>query len=276
MLCRRSHPSVYKAALITGATSGIGRALARVMPLGTGLLLTGRDATVLAELAGELAHEGRHIETLVADLAHTDDVASVIEAADGFAVDLLINNAGLGRFGRHLDNAAEAEALTVRVNAEAVVRLCRALLPGMIGRARTAGSRAGLVNLASTAAFAPVPRLAVYAASKAFVVSYTEALQAELAREPIDILLACPGAVATAFGERAGFQGGRLPGAISPEKAASRIIEALGRRSVVYTDCLSEKGFAPVTALRGMGAKGLAVGMDLMGGLDALRRRSRT
>lgn len=274
MRCRRHDRPVHEKALVTGATSGIGRALAQALPDETDLLLTGRDAAALAALAGELAREGRRVETLAADLASPDGIAAVIEAADGFAIDLLINNAGLGRYGRHLDNPAEAEAITVRVNAEALTRLTRGLLPGMLGRARQQKARAGLINIASTAAFGPVPKLAVYAASKAFVVSYTEALQAELAHEPVDILLACPGAVATEFGERAGFQGGRLPGAIAPETAASRILAGLGRRHVVFTDHLSTTGFGPIASLRAIGARGLATGMGVFDRLDGLRRRA--
>jgi len=275
MRCPRHERRAYAAALVTGATGGIGRAIARALPAETDLLLSGRDAAALAELSSELAGDGRRVATVTADLASDDGVAAVIEAADAFAIDLLVNNAGLGRYGRHLANPAEAEAATVRVNAEGLTRLCRGLLPGMLGRARHQSGRAGLVNLASTAGFGPVPRLAVYAASKAFVISYTEALQAELARQPVDILLACPGAVATSFGARAGFEGGRLPGAIAPETAASRILQALGRQPVVFTDCLSTTGFGPITALRGLGARGLAAGLDVMAGLGSLRRRAK-
>jgi uncharacterized protein len=127
--------------------------------------------------------------------------------------------------------------------------------------------------MASTVAFAPVPQFAVYAASKAYVVAYTEALQAELGREPVDILLALPGSVATSFGERAGYGGGRLPGAIAPEAVARQTLSALGRQSVVFTDCLSGTGLGPVAALRGLGAKGLAAGLGVFQGVQSMRRR---
>jgi short-subunit dehydrogenase len=272
MMCANRGTRTYRAALVTGASSGIGQALARALPPETDLLLTGRDGEALAALAAELVRDGRRLEVLTADLATEDGVEAVIAAADGFAVDLLINNAGLGRFGPHLDNPAEAEALTVRVNAEALTRLCRCLLPGMLERARAARERAGLVNMASSVAFAPVPQFAVYAASKAYVVSYTEALQAELAREPVDILLACPGSVATAFGERAGYRGGRLPGAITPERVAEKTLAALGRQRVVFTDRLAETGLGPLTTLRGIGAKGVAAGLGVFQSLQAMRR----
>jgi uncharacterized protein len=272
MLCKKRGPRTYAAALVTGASSGIGEAFARALPPETDLVLTGRNRDALGALAAELMREGRRIEVVQADLATDDGCAAVIEAADGFGIDLLINNAGLGRFGPHLANPAEAEALTVRVNAEATTRLCRGLFPGMLARARSDNRRAGAVNLASTAAFAPVPQFAVYAASKAYVVSYTEALQAELVREPLDLLLACPGSVATSFGARAGYRGGRLPGAITPATVAQKTLAALGRQKVVYTDCLSEKGLGPVTGLRGLGALGLATGLGVFPSLQAMRR----
>lgn len=272
MLCRKHEKRCYRAALVTGASSGIGAAFARALPAETDLLLTGRDAEALGALAVELMRDGRRIEVVQADLATDAGCAQVIEAADSFGVDLLINNAGLGRFGRHLDNPAEAEAMTVRVNAEATTRLCRGLFPGMLARAKDNGNRAAAVNLATTLAFAPVPQFAVYAASKAYVVSYTEALQAELAAEPLDLLLAMPGSVETSFGERAGYRGGRLPGAIAPETVATKVLAALGRQKVVYTDCLSEKGLGPVTGLRGLGAMGIATGLGVFQRLQTMRR----
>ena len=272
MSCKKRGPRTYAAALVTGASSGIGRAFARALPPASDLVLTGRDAAALGALAADLLHEGRRIEVVEADLASAAGCAAVVAAADAFGIELLVNNAGLGRFGPHLTNPAEAEAMTVRVNAEATTRLCRGLIPGMLARARAAKGRAGVINMASTTAFAPVPQFAVYAASKAYLVSYTEALQAELAREPLDLLLACPGSVATAFGERAGYRGGRLPGAISPEAVAQKTLAALGRQKVVYTDCLSEKGLGPLTSLRGLGAMGLATGLGVLQSLQALRR----
>lgn len=272
MLCKRHGSRTYRAALVTGASSGIGAAFAAALPAETDLLLTGRDSEALGALAAALMRDGRRIEILQADLATDAGCEQVIEAADAFGIDLLINNAGLGRFGPHLTNPAAAEAMTVRVNAEATTRLCRGLLPGMLARAKDAGSRAGAVNLATTLAFAPVPQFAVYAASKAYVVSYTEALQAELAAEPLDLLLAMPGSVETAFGERAGYSGGRLPGAITPETVATKVLAALGRQKVVYTDCLSETGLAPLTGLRGLGALGIATGLGVFQRLQTMRR----
>lgn len=272
MLCRKRGGRTYRAALITGASSGIGTAFARALPPETDLLLTGRNAEALGSLAAELIRDERRIEVVPADLASESGPDEVVQAAESFGIDLLINNAGLGRFGPHLDNPAEAEAMTVRVNVEAMTRLCRELLPGLLERARASGERAGVINMASTVAFAPVPQFAVYAASKAYVVSYTEALQAELAREPIDLLLACPGSVSTAFGDRAGYRGNRIPGAIEPETVASKALAALGRQRVVFTDRLSEAGLSPFTTLRGLGARGVATGLGVARSLQGLRR----
>lgn len=272
MLCRKRDGRAYRAALVTGASSGIGSAFARALPSETDLLLTGRDAEALGGLAGELASDERRVEILEADLATDSGPDAVIAAAESFGIDLLINNAGLGRFGKHLDNPPEAEATTLRVNVEAMTRLCRGLVPGLIERAQAASERAGLINMSSTLAFAPVPQFAVYAASKAYVVSYTEALQAELAREPIDLLLALPGSVSTSFGDRAGYQGGRIPGAIEPETVARKALAALGRQRVVFTDRLSEAGLGPYATLRGLGARGVATGLGLAQAVQGLRR----
>jgi len=222
----------YRFALITGATSGIGEALAKALPAKTGLLLTGRDGERLAALKAELDSRDRPVETLVADLAADAGRDTVIAAAEALPIDLLVNNAGLGQVGQVLEIPAAREREMAEVNVVAPVVLTRALLPGMLARAGSERRRAGLIVVASILAFQPAPMMATYAASKAFDLHYAEALAAELSGHPIDVLALCPGGTRTRFGARAGIHAGRSDGWDSPERVAREALAALGQRSV--------------------------------------------
>lgn len=232
---RSGTPLAYRRALITGATSGIGRAFAEVLPPTTDLLLVGRNPAALAEVERKLARPGRTIETVEADLADEASVATVVARGDAFGIDLLINNAGVGRLGAVVSNPPASERNAVAVNVMAVVLLTRGLVPGMIARARGDRRRAGLIILASTAAFGPVPYFTTYAASKAFDLSFAEGVAEELRGQPIDVLALCPGATRSQFGARAGFSGGNLPGALDPHTVARQGLAALGRHRVKVT-----------------------------------------
>jgi short-subunit dehydrogenase len=221
----------YEFALITGASSGIGAAFARELPPETGLLLTGRDRDRLAILAEELRAEGRQVETVAADLAQAAGRETVIAAASGRPVELLINNAGLGRLGRLIDNPPEREAEMVMVNCLAPVLLTRALLPDMLARAESQGRRAGVIVVASTLAFFPMPFMATYAATKAFDLALAEGLAGELAGAPVDVLALCPGATGTEFFARAAMGTGGLK-LTDPRRVAREGLAALGRRPV--------------------------------------------
>jgi short-subunit dehydrogenase len=246
-----------RAALVTGATSGIGEAFARALPATTGLLLTGRNGEALKALAAP--GRRRPVETIAADLAAEAGIDAVAARAEAFGIDLLVLNAGTGRFGDFLAVPEAALRETVAVNVLAPAVLARRLLPGMLDRARRAHGRAGLVVVSSAAAFAPVPRLAAYAASKAFGLSLAEALAAELAAEPIDVLALCPTATRTRFAARAGWRGGALPGAQDPMRVAEAALAALGRRRTLVLGPISG-GLLGVPALaRAAIAQGLAV-----------------
>jgi short-subunit dehydrogenase len=226
--------SAPRSALITGASSGIGRALARALPPTADLLLTGRDAEALETLGGELGRAGRRVETLAADLTGDPGRARLIAAGEAFAPELLVNNAGLGAFGRVLDHAPETERALVELNVVAPTVLTRALLPGMLERARAERRRAGVILLASTAAFQPLPYLATYAATKAFDHFYALGLAREMAGEPLDVLSVCPGPTETAFFVRAGRNQGAFGPAVStPEEVARQALAALGRQESV-------------------------------------------
>lgn len=245
---RRTPREPAACALVTGATGGIGEAFAREMPPETNLVITGRDPDKLHKLKEALGPE--RTETVVADLATPEGVEAVANAANAAGVDLLVNNAGLGEYGGFLDESFSAHRTTIRVNVEAVLELTHRLVPGMLERADLGGRRAGLINVASSLAFFPVPTFATYAASKAFILSFTESLSAELTDQPIDVLCACPGAVKTEFGERAGYRQGSIPGAMPPEKVARASLAALGRQRTVVIGPMSMAAFGPVALAR--------------------------
>lgn len=228
----KANPTV----VVTGATSGIGEAFARALPATFDLILVGRSADVLDGLKAELSNDTRMVTAVAADLAEPDGLEAVVDAAMFVPLRGLINCAGTGSLGPFVEADHATEAATVAVNCTAVVHLTSHLLPHMLDTADASGERAWLINVSSTAAFAPVPRMAVYAASKAFVLSFTEAITAELAREPIDVVALCPGATKSDFGRRAGFRFGSMPGALSASKVARIGLDAVGRRSVVFTD----------------------------------------
>ena len=222
----------YKSALITGASSGIGAAFARGLPRTTELLLTGRDRDRLATVAQELTSPGRTVRTVIADFTDAAGRDSVIAAAESAAVDLVINNAGIGRLGKVIDNPAPRESEMVLANVLAPVEICRGLIPGMLRRAEAAQGRAGIINVSSAAAFAPMPFFATYAASKAFLLHYTEALAEELSDRPIDVLALCPGATKSRFFERAGIEKPGFTTVHDPERVVREALQALGHRTV--------------------------------------------
>jgi short-subunit dehydrogenase len=215
-------------ALITGASSGLGAALARALPADRPLLLSGRDAGRLEALKAELAHGGRPVEIVAADLAGESGRRAVIEAASARPLALLVNNAGLGAWGRFQENDPARELEMVQVNCVAPVALTRALLPRLLENARQQAGRAGLILVASTAAFQPLPNFATYAASKAFDRFLGEALAQELAGQPVAVLTLCPGPTATQFFARAALPGVRAR-TMAAEQVARRALAALGR-----------------------------------------------
>ena len=230
-------PSPSTTALITGASSGIGAEIARLLAQrGQGVTLVARRRDRLETLAGELseAYEIRaDVETC--DLASASARGELIEAVEkrGLGVSILVNNAGFGSGGRFQDLDAETELEMVRTNVEAVVHLCSAFVPGMVKRRDGA-----ILNVASVAAFQPVPRQATYGATKAFVLSFTDALTADLHGTGITATSLCPGPVPTEFGEVAAIDENlmSIPGvSVSPEDVARSGVEGLerGKRVVV-------------------------------------------
>jgi len=224
----------YNSALITGASSGIGAAFAKILPTSTRLLLAGRNEQRLREVVNEVASAGGGVERITclsADLATAEGCGALIERAQAAEIDLLVCNAGLGSSGKFLESPMAAARATLSVNIVAVTELLHALLPGMIARARTGKRRAGVIIVSSTAAFALAPAgIACYAASKAFVQRLAETLAAECQAEPLDVLALCPTYTRTAFFAQAGLPA--PPDAMEPGDVAREAMAALGRHSV--------------------------------------------
>ena len=240
----------HQCALITGATYGIGKAFAEALPVTTNLVLTGRTEAKLSALKESLAHMGRKIEMVPADLATQEGRDRVIAAADAAGIDLLVNNAGLGHFGALIENPPEAEREMTEVNVVAPVVLTRALLPGMLSRAKASGSRAGVIVISSVVAFQSLPFFATYAATKGFDLLFAEALAGELRSAPVDVLAVCPGATRTEFFRRAGLTEGIFPYIMDAEIVAQRSLAALGRRTIEISDPVRRFMLAPALAFR--------------------------
>lgn len=247
----------YKCALITGATSGIGEAFADLLAPNTQLLLTGRDKAKLANLEERFRTEGHHVTTIAADLSQKKGRQSILEAAEGFPIDLLINNAGLGAFGTFTEIEPTREMDMIAVNISAVIELTRSLLPAMIDRAKSNNYRAGMVVVSSTAAITPIPFLATYAATKAFERHWGEALAEELRHDPIDILILCPGATRTNFFRRASMDTSILNNMEEPEAVARKGLNALGRHTVFVSNGPARFALAPTIFPRKLLTKSL-------------------
>ncbi|MBS1836368.1 MAG: SDR family oxidoreductase [Actinobacteria bacterium] len=201
-----------RTALVTGASSGIGTELARELARrGQNVTLVARSEGRLRALAEELGATGIRADVLRADLSdRTERSALAGRVQDlGLEVSILVNNAGLSTMGAVHRASLDAELNMVELDVVAVVELCTRFLPGMVERRRGA-----VLNVASTAAFQPIPGQAGYGAAKAFVLSYTRAIDGELRGTGVTATALCPGPVETGFADAAG---------ISHEEAAASL-----------------------------------------------------
>jgi short-subunit dehydrogenase len=222
-----------KWAIVTGASAGIGTALARELAShGANLILTARRKDRLESLAAELTAKGIEVRTVVADLNDPAAPQQIYDATEGagLAVDILVNNAGLGQFGAFAQSEMEQELSQVRVNCEAVVRLTRLFVPRMVER-----KRGWIMILASTASFQPVPYISTYAATKAFDRMFALGLAEEVARFGVKVTALCPGPTESEFFSVARAESLKSHGAQSAEDVAQRGIAALarGQRTIV-------------------------------------------
>jgi len=198
-------------ALVTGASSGLGDGFARALAAsGHDLILVARTGPALEKLAAELKQDhGATSEVLVADLADESQRATVAtRIATGPAVDTVINNAGFGHYGAFAELPLTGEVGQIEVNILALVTLSHAALGVMVPR----GS-GKLLNVSSIGAFAPAPGGATYSATKAFVLSFTEALHDEVAKAGVHVTALCPGFTRTDFQQRAGVKSSGVPNA---------------------------------------------------------------
>lgn len=206
-------PAADRTAIVTGASSGIGLELAKELAKrGHGVTLVARRKDRLQQLADELAAaHGVRAEVVAADLtdeAARDAIATEV-AGRGLKVGILVNNAGLSTTGPVYQSDPAAEVRMVRTDVEAVVHLCSLFLPAMVD-----DGAGGVLNVASTAAFQPLPGQAGYGASKAFVLSYGHALRGELRGTGVHCTTLCPGPVETEFAAAAGFSEDESSGAL--------------------------------------------------------------
>lgn len=194
-------PAPDRAAIVTGASSGIGEQLAGILARrGYQVVLVARSADRLDQLAARLG-PGAH--PLPADLSDRSARAKLPErvAGLGLTADILVNNAGFSTLGVVAKAVPEQEVNLVEVDVAAVVDLCSRFLPGMVQRGRGA-----VLNVASVAGFGPLPGQAAYGGAKAFVLSYTHSLRGELRGTGVSATALCPGPVDTGFGDAAGFK----------------------------------------------------------------------
>ena len=235
-------PARWSRALITGASSGIGRAIAkRMASQGTSVVLVARDGARLEALAEELrSRHGTDVEVLVADLTDPPDRTQVEARLDRSpTIDVLVNNAGIGTYGEFATLDPDGEELEIELNVVVPVRLSRAAIPGMVDR-----GQGWILNVSSMAALQPTPLNATYGATKSFVTNFSESLHEELRATGVKVTAVLPGFTRTEFQERAGLSStGGLPDFVwqSAEECAAEAIAALAEgRAVVVPGALNK------------------------------------
>lgn len=265
----RSEPhGPRRRALITGASSGIGEAFARRLARdGYDLTLVARGVAALEALAKELRESrGVAVEVLAADLTAPDELHAVeVRVAAEPVVDLLVNNAGFGTAGPFAASEIDREEQEIRLNVLALVRLSRAALGVMLAR----GSGA-LINVSSLAALQPYPFGATYAATKAFVNSFTEALYEELRGSGVRVQVLCPGFTRTRFQETAGIDADSVPrfAWMESEAVVDASLAGLERGELV---CVPGAGYRALALATGIIPRGVA--RRAMGLLQARRHK---
>jgi short-subunit dehydrogenase len=239
-------PSVSSISVVTGASSGIGAAIAKELASrGHSVALVARREERLQTLATDLKSSyGVSADVIAADLSDPSERERLADElrGKGRVVDVLVNNAGFGHQADFATSPRERMVEMVNLNVETVVDLTSRFLTGMIDR-----GRGSVINIASTAAFQPLPGSAVYAASKSFVLSFSEAIRTELRGSGVTVTAVCPGPVKTEFTEVAGFGGveDRTPNAVwmSADEIAEHAIDgAVNDRRVVVPGALNRAG----------------------------------
>jgi short-subunit dehydrogenase len=221
-------------AVVTGASSGIGRSYAeRLASDGMDVVLVARRADRLDALKRELEGRGARVRTLVADLSRAEDVQCLCAELDALPVELLVNNAGLAHYMRFAELPGERARELIDVNALAPVLLTRAVIPGMLERGRGA-----IINVASLLAFsgaarAPhLPKRAIYAATKAFLVTFSQILASEMEGTGVKVQVVCPGVVRSEFHSRQGIDMSQVP-RMEPDRIVSASLSDLAKDVLV-------------------------------------------
>jgi len=239
-----------KTALVTGASSGIGEAFARELASRkTDLVLVARSQNKLEQLATELVTEYQiKTEVIVQDLTQANAGQLLFDkiGAKGLTIDLLINNAGFGDYGKFCDRPLAKQIAMVQLNITVLLELTGLFLPQM--KQRGSG---GIINISSIAAFQPLPYMSVYAATKAFVLNFTEALWAENKDSGVKILALCPGPTESEFFKRADFPdsfgGGNSGSMVSSEEVVKDALKALAKnQSTIVTGGIGNQLIANV------------------------------
>ena len=227
--------------LITGASSGIGEALARRLAAERRpVALVARRTDKMERLAGELrAAHGTYVQVLTSDLTKPgagEALQAEVERR-GIVVDWLVNNAGFGTHGRFHELPVAREVEEVQLNVGALVELTGRFLPAMVERRRGA-----VINVASVGGFGPGPFMATYCATKAFVLSFSESLAAETRGTGVHVLCVCPGFTRTEFQEKVDtFDTSAMPGFVwmTADQVAEQAIAAVGQRSVLVNGVMN-------------------------------------
>lgn len=237
-----------RTALVTGASSGLGAAFAAELARrGSDLVLVARSEQTLHSIRQQLqeAH-GIRVTVIARDLTTPGAVQHILERldADGTHIDLLVNNAGFATQGRFETIPGDRDHDQVLLNVVAVVDLTHALLPRML----TAGT-GGIINVASLGGFQPAPYLAVYAASKAFVLSFSQALSAELGGRGLHVLALCPGPVKTKFFDVLGSDAAAVGQQREPSQVVTAALQALQSRRPIEVPGWRNKATASISRL---------------------------
>ena len=220
-------------AIVTGASSGIGLELAtQLANSGFNLIINARNEERLLKVEQQLKSHNIEVKSVVADLSDKEGVEKIIQSTQGLKVGLLVNNAGYGTSGLFVDASLDSEIDMLRVNCEAVLALTH-----YFARQFRQQGRGGIVFLSSLVAFQGVPYAANYAASKAYIQSFAEALAIELKPFGVDVLAAAPGPVESGFGQRANM---KMDNAMTADQLGVPILAALGKRSNVVPGLLSK------------------------------------
>jgi short-subunit dehydrogenase len=238
-------------ALVTGASAGIGQSFAEQLAAsGHDLIVVARRRERLESLASRLRDAyGAQTEVLVADLGSPSGVDVVASRAAGAPLDLLINNAGFGGYRRFVDLEPTVADELLSIHVRAVVQVTRAALPGMLAR-----GKGGVITVASLLSLsgaappnAPLPQRVVYAGAKAFQLTFTQVLAAELAGTPVRVSVCLPGVVKTEFHEVQGIDTSKMPPRMIPEDVARAALAGLAKGEVVSVPGLEDP--APLTQI---------------------------